>query len=531
MTPRSYRGAAKSVSGGSSGDEPSRDDAAHPSPEAAAGKRALPDLKHSSRCAGGAQGEQGGNPQNAVHTCGRGRGESGGGNGGSRPERSEDGGRGEGKKTDDDTGKSGRGGDGDGGDPGGRYGGGKGGDGGEGGRGGEDGDSGDGTGNTRSGTQGMREEDVEEDEDGEEDVEQHGAEEEIDTFLRLSEVEFCGEIDVLQLGGTGAAARDSSAGGRRGGGGGGDESFRGIPRHLSDFFRSPLARDSTPPQRLSSIGSLSDVQTGARLFGSAKSPGSDDERAFGMRGSGNILGRAFRSEVGGAPVEVADSVVVNCAGSPASTAPAAGASAAIPDTVVDAGAAACPGEKTEHTQTAEIDELPVETSDRCEPAFTEVNDALCEPEGTEEVEEETSQQGRGHRAESVDDVGGGESEEEWLAGDEVESAPENSDSNARFPYLDATSTTSLQAESKVEKTVGTHWAGLNDDGSWRTEVARKAAGKAGEVEAERRRLAKIIADESWRSDTGELGGTGCRSRRDVRRDSVIRLQSGNVRYA
>ena len=83
------------------------------------------------------------------------------------------------------------------------------------------------------------------------------------------------------------------------------------------------------------------------------------------------------------------------------------------------------------------------------------------------------------------------------------------------------------------------WAGLDEDGMWRSEVARRAAGQAGAVEANRRRLAKISRDESWRSDASAVGngeaattaGGGAKGTRDIRRDSTsfIRMQSGNVR--
>lgn len=472
-----------------------------------------------------------------MQTCGGGYGESGAGSDGSRCEPSGDGRLEKDKTTGGDAGDSGwdgeeekRGGEGD---PGGRQGNGRdeGGGGGEG-HGEESGDDGDGAGNNGSGTQDMGEEEVDEDEDGEE-AEERGADEEIDTFLRLSEVDFCEGINVLQLGGTNTAASDSLAGGPTGGGGG-DENVRVVPRHLSDFFRSPLAIDSTSKHSSSSIRSLSDVQTGARLFGSVKSPGSDDDGAFSVSGSGNLAGSrnyvaAFSStEVGGTSADVATSVLTNRIGSPPSSAsPAAGAAAGVSDTVVAAEIAAYPSAAAGHAQTAEIDELPAKTSNICEPVVStaQVNDGPCEPGETEAVEEATQQPDCGRRDESIDDGGGGESEEEWLTGDDV-----------RSPSPDATSTPTQEAEPKAEKaaaTVGTHWAGLNDDGSWRTEVARKAAGQAGEVEAERRRLAKISADESWRSDAGEADGTGCRSRRDVRRESVsfIRLQTGNVRYA
>lgn len=72
------------------------------------------------------------------------------------------------------------------------------------------------------------------------------------------------------------------------------------------------------------------------------------------------------------------------------------------------------------------------------------------------------------------------------------------------------------------------WAGLNGDGSWRSEVARIAAGAAGAEEAERRRQAKINEDESWRLDGRGKDSSGAR---DIRRESIsfTRVQDGNVR--
>lgn len=545
--PRPHEGAAPSApsSGGSSSsaleqsdEDSSRDGAAHPLLGAAAGKWALHDLEqNSSRCARGARGGGGEHPENAVQACGGGHDESGAGNGDSQREPSGDGGPGKGERTGDKARESDLNRDEGNGDPGGRQGNDKGGGGGEGG-GGESGDDGDGAGNNGSGARGMREEEVEEDEDGEGEADERGADEEVDTFLRLSEMDFCVGIDVLQLGGTGAAACDSSIGGPSGGGGG-DEKVRVLSRHLSDFFRSPLALDPTPKRRSPLIGSLSDVQTGARLFDSVKSLGSNEDGAFSIRGSGSLsdcmneVAVFSSSTVGGASAEVVTSVMINCIGSPPSSAsPAPGAAAVIPDTIFAAGISADP----EHVQTAESDELPAKTSHQGEQAATEVNDSPCEPKETEAVQAEVEHADCGHRDGSVESGGGGESEEEWLTGDVVAPAPDKWGDNSPPPSLNATPTTTQEPEPKAEETAataGTHWAGLNDDGSWRTEVARKAAGKAGEVEAERRRLAKIIADESWRLDAGEVDGTGCRGRRDVRRESVsfIRLQTGNVRYA
>lgn len=546
LSPRLHGGAAPSApssSGSSSSaldksdDESSRDDAARPFPEAAPGKWALPDLEQNSRCAGGARGGGGECPKSAVQTCGGGHGESGAGNDDTRRELSGDGGRGNGERTGDDAGESGWGGDEEEGDPAGRQGNDRGGDGGEGG-GGESDDGGEGTGSNGSGTQGMRKEEIEEDEDGEEESEERGADEEVDTFLRLSEVDFCEGIDALQLGGASTAVRDSSIGGPSdSGGGGGEEIVRVVPRHLSDFFRSPLALDSTPKQHSSSINSLSDVQTGARLFGSVKSPGSDDDEAFCVGGSGSLYIPAFSTAVGGTCAQAADSALINCVGSPPpSASPAPGAAAGQPDTSVAAAIATSTSDQTEQTQAVEVDELPAEPSALCDPTIAEVSDGPSEPEEMESTEKETERPDCGHRDESIGDGGGGESEEEWLTGDVVEPVLEKRGDNSRSPNLDVTSPSTQEAAPEADRTastavVGTHWAGLNDDGSWRTEVARRAAGKAGEVEAERRRLAKIIADESWRLDAGDADGAGCRSGRNVRRESVIRLQSGNVRCA
>ena len=543
LSPRPHGGAAPSASSSSAvdrsdDDNSSRDDAVHPRPGAAAGKCALPDLERNSCCAGGERGEGGDYPMDAVQTCDGGHGEGGEGNHDTRRGPSRDGGRGNDGKTDDDAGESGWGGNQEEGGPGERQGGRGGEDGGEG-EGGESEDDGEGSGSNGSGAQGMGSEEIEEDEDGEEDAED-GEGEEMDTFLRLSEVDFCEELDVLQLGRTSTVGRDSSIGGKSGGvGDGGDEIVRVIPRHLSDFFRSPLALDSTPKRRLSSKWSLSDVQTCARPFDSVTSPGSDDDGALRVSGSGNLFIPAFSSAVGGTAAQVANSVLINCAGSPPSSVPpaAAGAAAGTSDTSVAAAIAAPPTDETGHTQAAAIDELPAETSVLCEPtnAEAEISDGPRGPEETEAAEEETEQPDCGHPDGSIgDDSGGGDSEEEWLTGDVVEPALEKRGDNSRSPNLNPISTATQEAAPKADRaaaTVGTQWAGLNDDGSWRTEVARRAAGKAGEVEAERRRLAKIIADESWRSDAGLADGAGRRGGRNARRESVVRLQSGNVRCA
>eukprot|EP00752_Nemacystus_decipiens_P012877 g11399.t1 len=543
---KNLAGAAPSASGSSgsssspldrSDDDSLHEGAAHPPAKAAPGKWASPDLERNSSCAGGAKGVGSEYPKNAVRTCGGGRGESGPGNDDTRREPSRHGGRCKDERKGDGAGESAGGGDKEAGDPGRQQGSGRGGDGGEGG-GRESSDDGEGIGSNGSGNQGAGKEEIEEDEDEEEEAMEGGGDEEMDTFLRLSEVDFCEGIDVLQLGGTSVAARDSWVGGSSrgdaGGGGGGDESVSVIPRHLSDFFRSPLALDSTstPKHRSSSIRSLSDVQTGARLFNSVKSTGSDDDGTISVRASGNLCIPAFSGTVSSTPIEATNNVLINCVGSPPSSAsPVADAAADVPDTGAAAEIAAPPSDAAQHSQTAEFDVLPAEKSDLFEPAIAETADGPREPEQADATEEgeETAEPDSDHGDESIGDDGGGESEEEWLTGDVAEPALEKRSEDS----LHVTPTSTQEAEPKAEKTagaaVGTVWAGLNDDGSWRTEVARKAAGKAGEVEAERRRLATIISDESWRSDARETNGPRRRSGRKVRRESVKRLQTGNVR--
>lgn len=537
-------------------DESSGSDAARPHSENAAGRRALSDVERDSRCIGRPRAERGEYPRNAGQQCAGGQGESGAGDDESQPERSADGGRRKDEHTGDDEGDSGPGGDEKKGDPGRRqnsdgrgYGGRDGGAGG--------GNDGDGAKNSgESGTQDDKGEEVDEDDDGEDEADECGADEDIDTFLRLSEVEFCEGVDVLQYGGTSARcstsseALDSSNGGRSSGGG--DENSRVLSRHLSDFFRSPLARDSTPKQRYSSIGSVSDVQTGARLFDSAKSAnpdgnGSSNRSGSNMLDSTNYVG-AFSSTAGGTS-EVTTSVPVNCDDSPPFSAPAVADAAAItPDSIVaeeDAanhhaspGLPSLPTDETDDAKIAENDEFLAKTRN------VEVNadPVLVESQKTEAIEEENAQVGvcdDGDRDDSIDG-GGGESEEEWLTHPDtnvVTPGLENwgLNSGSTLPPLGDHETTKTNATSTIsqeaEPTVGHDWTGLNEDGSWRTEVARQAAGEAGAVEAERRRLAKISADESWRSDAGEVDGKGCHSTRDVRRESIsfTRLQTGNVR--
>ena len=87
---------------------------------------------------------------------------------------------------------------------------------------------------------------------------------------------------------------------------------------------------------------------------------------------------------------------------------------------------------------------------------------------------------------------------------------------------------------EVKGAVTRPWVGLNEDGSWRSELERWAAGPAGAAEAERRRLAKISSDNSWRADgrKGKAEGEGLRAgvghaRREI--TSLTSLQKGNVR--
>ncbi|CAM9257925.1 unnamed protein product [Scytosiphon promiscuus] len=170
----------------------------------------------------------------------------------------------------------------------------------------------------------------------------------------------------------------------------------------------------------------------------------------------------------------------------------------------------------------------------------------------------------GDGSESIEgDGGGAESEEEWLShslGDAA-SVPgsaqrsEGSEGASMFqeenplnpnhdccashsgnsePFSSTPVSTKEQGEKQTEEDpaaeVESSWAGLNEDGSWKTEYARRAAGDAGAAEAERRRLAKVKADESWRSDGRKCGGTGCHGAQGVRRESrsFTRL-TGNVR--
>lgn len=92
----------------------------------------------------------------------------------------------------------------------------------------------------------------------------------------------------------------------------------------------------------------------------------------------------------------------------------------------------------------------------------------------------------------------------------------------------------VDPDENADEEAGRRWSGLNEDGEWGCEVARVAAGPAGAAEAERRRLAKINGDESWRLDSSGKGVedmTGTTAARDVRRESVsfTRVQDGNVR--
>lgn len=515
-------------------DVPLNSDAVLPSPKAAASEE-----RHN----GGSRGEGGGGggyPRNTVQQCAGRQRDGGGGDDESNREHS-----GDHKKENNEEGENGEPGErgssdrpegGEGGDPGGGAGG---------------GDDGDGAGNRgERGIQEDTEEDEEvnedEDEDGEEEVEEGSAEDvEVDTFLRLSDVDFCEELGVFNTEGTSAVvsasseALDSSVAGLSSCGG--VENSHTLSRHLSDFFRSPLSLDLTPQQRPSSILSLSEVQTGARLFGSMRSIGSDDNGAFSISESGILSDR--RHDLGALCGTIGIPDVTSVDGPRFSTPSAASGAASPPCTIIAEEVAAhhlplhvapplLPAENAQDAPIAESDESPVTTKRLDEEAEVEVNAGVVLAEDTEAGPE--AEASKPERTEAVAEEteqphgGGGESEEEWLAGDAA--SPSDDDNEKICSY--AVSTASQNAEPTAGQAASTpvsHWAGLNEDGSWRTEFARRAAGKAGEVEAERRRLAKIAADESWRSDAGEVNGTGCR--RDVRRDSVsfVRLQSGNVR--
>lgn len=537
FTNRLPGGAAESssacASGGSSSctaerleDVPFNSDAVLPSPEAAAGEE-----RH--RGSRGEGGDGGGYPRNTVQQCAGRQRDGGGGDDDSKREHS-----GDVKKENNEDGENGepgerRSSDGpEGGDPGGGAGG---------------GDDDDGAGNR--GKRGIQEdtgedEEVNEDDDGEEEVEEGGAEDvEVDTFLRLSDVDFCEGLDAFKNEGTRAVvstsseALDSSVGGLSSCGGG--ENSRALSRHLSDFFRSPLSLDLTPQQRPSSILSLSEVQTGARLFGSMKSICSDDNGAFSISENGNFSDS--RHDLGALCGAIGISDVVSSVDGPRLSTTSAGRGAASPPCTAIAEevtahhspvAPPFPTEEAKDAPIAESNESSVTTKGLGGGTEVQVNAGVVlaedtkagpavevsKPESTEAVAEETEQP----------DGGGGESEEEWLAGDAANPSDDDNGTIGSF----AVSTAGQDEGPKANQAASTpvsHWAGLNEDGSWRTEFARRAAGKAGEVEAERRRLAKIAADESWRSDAREVDNTGCHSRRDVRRDSVIRLQSGNVR--
>ena len=422
------------------------------------------------------------------------------------------------------------------------------------------GDDGDGAGN--AGEEGTRDdvgddEEADEDDDREEEVEEGGADVEVDTFLRLSEVDFCEGSDVFEGGGTSAVlsasseALDSSIGGLSSCGGG--ENSHALSRHLSDFFRSPLSLDLAPQQRPASLLSLSEVQTGARLFGSMKSTCSDDKGAFSISESGNFSDS--RNALGVVCGAIGTSEAATSVDGPrSSTPPAAGGATSPPCTVFMeevaahhlASPATSPPLQTDEARDAPIaesDESPVTTKRPGEGVAAEVRADLAlvpnnragtrmEAFKAENIHEAAVEEERKQSDVGGGGGGGGESEEEWLA-DDVGSPGDVT--NEATGSCTAVSTASQDAEAvKANQAAATpvsHWAGLNEDGSWRTERARQAAGKAGEVEAERRRLAKISADESWRSDAGGIDGADCRGRRDVRRESIsfVRVQSGNVR--
>lgn len=506
-----------------------------------------------------ADGLEGGVCSSNVVSCARGKGESGEGRGGSRRERSVDPGRGrddgeDHKISDEETGSGGANS---------RGGGGAGDSGGAGaGAGGDD------VGNGDEGNNQDEEEEEEEEED---------EDEESDTFLRLSGIEFCQGAGAL-LGAVDAAAEapprtnsevfDST---NSSGSSSGRGDRRVLSRHLSDFFRSPLAsQDSTPLRRFSSIKSLSDVQTGACLFDSRRSLGSD---VSGARRGGAIgfstNGKSGSGSVDGGVDVCTDSVGVGifddsprdfvsptdgtyasggylrprlASSNGAAREPAEGLpcpDSNEPIAMIDRRKKRSPSSPVEQPSRGQVEVASDTSSDEIEIAVT--------PLGTEKsVDCDSRNQGGS--------LGGG-SEEEWL------SHPSNASANGHRESWSSdsrSSTSRLHEEALLTRCDGKEvpgtdgreadfrqcdkvrqedamvksrrWAGLNDDGSWRSEVARRAAGQAGAVEAERRRLAMIREDESWRSDDR---GEGCERRcaLDVRRESMslTGLLKGNVR--
>lgn len=540
MKPTQFRGGAASLLCGtrlssSSGldrpyDESSGSDSVRTPSEAGAGRRVLSHVGQDSHCTQRSTARVA-YLTSAGHQCAGGQGEDGAGDDENQGEKSADGGPGKREHKNDDEGDSGRGGDEKNGAPGGwqnRDGGG------DGDRHGGTGGSNDGDGATtsgESGTQDDRGEGIDEDDDGEGEMEECGEDEDMDTFLNLSQIELCDGIDVLQYGKSAnmsrnSASLDSSIGSRSSGGGG--ENSLVQPRHLSDFFQSPHALDSTPRS--------------SRRSGSYSMFDSTDVRAFSSTASGTS--------------ETTTSALVNCEDNPSLTTPAVSdANAIVPDSTFAEGHASI------HHSSPVVRSLPTD-----EPLAIMRHVEVCvdpvlaehwrpgaqvehvESKETEAIEEEKEQAGvcdAGDREDSMggDGGGGGESEEEWLThpdsdiiAPELESWGVNSEDT--LPSLgdhERTKPSAISTQEEGPKCVetatmsGHDWAGLNEDGSWRTEVARQAAGEAGAVEAERRRLAKINADESWRSGDGEADGMRCRS--SVRRESIsfTGLQTGNVR--
>lgn len=513
-------------------DESSSSDSTRPRSDIAASRRAPSYADQGSRRIPRPKTERGEYPTNAGQQCAGGQGESGAGDDESRSENSADGGRGKDEHTSDDDGHSGRDGDEKKEGPGGWQ---NSGGGGGGGRDGDSGGSNDGDGATTSGDSGTQDDEGQEvcgDDDGEDEAEECGAGEDMDTFLRLSEVELCEGIDVLRYGRTSAKfstsseALDSSIGGRSSGGGVENSLFSS--RHLSDFFQSPLALDLTPRS-------------------------SRRNESYSIFDSTNYVG-AFSSPACGTS-EIATGTPIICDDNPpiipgskfaedASNHHASPVVRSLPTDGPDDVLSAENDESLATVRHVEVNADPVLVKQGRPCAQVEI----VESEKTEPIKEEKEQADicdAGLRDGSIDG-GGGESEEEWLTRPdsdvvtpELESWGINSEST--LPSLGRHETTKPNALptskeegpecTKTAATVGQDWAGLNEDGSWRTEVARRAAGEAGAVEAERRRLAKISADESWRLDAGEVGQKGCCSTRDVRRESTsfTRLQTGNVR--
>lgn len=374
----------------------------------------------------------------------------------------------------------------------------------------------------------------------------HAIEEGIGTFLRLSELEFCEGAGILQdVPSDGVVPKRSidvpnSEGGLQG--------HHTLSRHLSDFFKSPTSVDQ----------SLSEVQTGIRLFDSRKTIAPEDHKS----------GAYFDPNVG---ICASDNTCLRYPPPPTQEAARPPLARLIPQFL--------PNDETQDTPTPENNELVLAVNREATAAtrgampskkldvYTE-SKIEHEPTATSKVAKSSSYDR--HDKPRDGSLGGGESEEEWL------SHPHNSATTAarnNWAQVSGSCRTSIRAEQQKVVLSGGHggggfqnapnevitaivadykkddmqmgkesgvknvssqcWAGLNEDGSWRSDIFRQAAGEAGAAEAERRRLAKISSDNSWRRSEAlqSAGGAGCEGIQGIRRESnsFTRLQKGNVR--